>query len=379
MKRLAVLGCTGSIGESVLSLVDLYPDRFQVATLAAGSNWSKLATQVQRYSPRAVALHSRTAARQLSLQFPNLRVLSGDEGVIDTAVDSRVDVVVAGITGAAGLRSTYQALVEGKQVALANKEALVMAGRLMTATAAGGPGLLPIDSEHSAIHQCLRGVELEGVQRLLLTASGGPFLHFSAEQLRTVSVGQALNHPTWDMGSKISIDSATLMNKGLEVIEAHYLFGVSAEAIQVVVHPQSIVHSMVEFVDGNVLAQLGITDMRSAILYALCFPDRCPSDLPSLDLFNLSPLEFLPPDLDRFPCLKLAYEALASGKSFPTVLNASNEVAVKAFLQGRIPFLAISRLVEEALSDHQAVEVSELDQILAVDRRVRRQTEQRIQ
>ena len=379
MKRLAVLGSTGSIGESVLSLVDLYPDRFQVATLAAGSNWSKLATQIQRYRPRAVALHNRTAARKLSREFPKLRVFSGDEGVVEMAVDSRVEVVVAAITGAAGLRSTYQALVEGKQVALANKEALVMAGPLMTATAAGGPGLLPIDSEHSAIHQCLGGVGLDGVKRLLLTASGGPFLNFSAEQLREVSVEQALNHPTWEMGSKISIDSATLMNKGLEVIEAHYLFGMSAEAIEVVVHPQSIVHSLVEFVDGNMLAQLGITDMRSAILYALCFPDRCSSDLPALDLFHLSPLEFLPPDLDRFPCLKLAYEALAAGKSFPTVLNASNEVAVKAFLQRRIPFLAIPQLVEEALRKHQAVEVSDLDQILEVDRLTRLQTEQRIQ
>ena len=275
MKNISILGSTGSIGQSALNLVDLHPDRFQVIALAARNNTELLHKQCLKYQPKLVALHNPEAAQSIRQQLPNTRVLSGLKGVVEAAVHPDVDLVLAGISGAAGLVPTYEALLEKKDVALANKETLVMAGELITElTNKNHVNLLPVDSEHTALHQCLGNSPANEVRRLILTASGGPFLHKSREELEKVSIDEALRHPTWQMGRKITIDSATLMNKGLEVIEAHHLFGVSADQISVVVHPQSTIHSMVEFIDGTVLAQMSITDMRSAILYALSYPER---------------------------------------------------------------------------------------------------------
>ena len=380
MKKLSILGSTGSIGKSALDLVDLYPDRFQVSTLAARRSVDILYEQALKYRPQMIALWDAQAAQDLRERLPEIEVLSGEEGVIQAAVHESVNTVVAAIEGAAGLVPTYRALLEKKDVALANKETLVMAGELiMSMVGEGGSSLLPVDSEHSALHQCLRGAKKEEVHRLVLTASGGPFFSKSQEQLEGVTVEEALNHPTWEMGPKITIDSATLMNKGLEVIEAYHLFGVQPDHISIVIHPQSIIHSMVEFVDGTVLAQMSITDMKSAILYALAYPDRWDSNLPRLDLLSLSALEFHPPDRDKFPCIRLAYQALESGQTFPTALNAANEVAVHNFLSGSLPFSSISEVIEEVLNQHQPIPMNDLETVLEADRQARRKAEEIIQ
>ncbi len=380
MKKLAILGSTGSIGKSALDLVDLYPDRFQVSTLAARRSVDILYEQALKYRPQVIALWDAQAAQDLRDRLPEIEVLSGEEGVIQAAIHESVNTVVAAIEGAAGLVPTYRALREKKNVALANKEILVMAGELiMSMVGESGPSLLPVDSEHSALHQCLRGAKKEEVHRLVLTASGGPFFGRSQEQLEGVTVEEALNHPTWEMGPKITIDSATLMNKGLEVIEAYHLFGVQPDHISIVIHPQSIIHSMVEFVDGTVLAQMSITDMKYAILYALAYPDRWDSNLPRLDLLSLSALEFHPPDRDKFLCIRLAYQALESGQTFPTALNAANEVAVHSFLSGSLPFSSIPEVIEEVLNQHQPIPMNELETVLEADRQSRRQAEETIQ
>ena len=377
MKKLSILGSTGSIGKSALDLVDLYPDRFQVSTLAARRSVDVLHAQALKYRPQMIALWDAQAAQDLQGRLPEIEVLSGQEGVIQAAVHPSVNTVVAAIEGAAGLVPTYRALLEKKDVALANKETLVMAGELiMSMVGEGGSNLLPVDSEHSALHQCLRGAKKEEVHRLVLTASGGPFFSKSREQLEGVTVEEALNHPTWEMGPKITIDSATLMNKGLEVIEAYHLFGVQPDHISIVIHPQSIIHSMVEFVDGTVLAQMSITDMKSAILYALAYPDRWDSNLPRLDLLSLSALEFHPPDRDKFPCIRLAYQALESGQTFPTALNAANEVAVHSFLSGSLPFSSIPEVIEEVLNQHQPIPMNDLETVLEADRQARRKAEE---
>jgi 1-deoxy-D-xylulose-5-phosphate reductoisomerase len=294
------------------------------------------------------------------------------EGVTEAACHPDVDMVVAGISGAAGLVPTYRAILEHKHIALANKETLVMAGDLIVSSVkASRVSLLPVDSEHCALHQCLRGSRNSDVRRLVLTASGGPFFGCSEERLSRVTVDEALNHPTWRMGPKITIDSATLMNKGLEVIEAHHLFQVDADRIVVVIHPQSVIHSMVEFIDGAVLAQMSITDMRAAILYALSYPERWTSILPTLDFLQVSPLEFFAPDLHRFPCLTLAYQALRHGRTYPVCLNAANEVAVTAFLERKIPFTAIPEVIEESLAQHRPVAVDTLEPILEADQQSR--------
>ncbi|MEE8349392.1 MAG: 1-deoxy-D-xylulose-5-phosphate reductoisomerase [Acidobacteriota bacterium] len=379
MKKLSILGSTGSIGQSTLALVDLYPDRFQVVSLAARKSVDALYAQARKYRPKVIALRDENAARELRERLPEVEVLSGEEGVTQAAIHPLVDVVVAAIEGAAGLVPTYHALLEKKDVALANKETLVMAGELiMSIVEKGEANLLPIDSEHSALHQCLRGARKDEVHRLVLTASGGPFFGRSREQLEGVTVEQALNHPTWDMGPKITIDSATLMNKGLEVIEAYHLFGVEPDHISIVIHPQSIIHSMVEFVDGTVLAQMSITDMRSAILYALAYPDRWNSNLPRLDLLALSALEFHPPDRDKFPCIRLAYQALENGQTYPTALNAANEVAVHHFLNGSLPFTSIPDIIEEVLNRHQPSQMEDLATVLEVDRRARQTAEETV-
>ena len=372
MKKITILGSTGSVGRSTLSLVDLNPDRFQAVGLAARSNARQLLEQARRYSPLAVALHDPEEAGWLRRELPGIPVFEGQEGVSRLAAESEADMVVAAITGAAGLVPTLAAILAGRDVALANKETLVMAGELvMRKVREAAVRLLPVDSEHSAIHQCLNGETRSQLKRILLTASGGPFFRKSLRELAGVTVQEALNHPTWKMGPKITVDSATLMNKGLEVIEAHHLFGLRPGQVEIVVHPQSMVHSMVEFVDGAIMAQLGITDMRLPVGYALSYPDRCDLPLPSLDLFAMPPLEFHPPDPVRFPCLRLAGEALEQGRTYPAALNAANEVAVGLFLEGQIPFSEIPAVIEGVLDRHRPRDPESLEAVLAVDRRSR--------
>lgn len=373
-QRIVILGSTGSIGRSTLDVVDHHPGRFEVAGLAAGRRVERLAEQVRRYRPRAVGVADAAAAAHLRRLCPELRdIRIGPQGAAEIAVGVGAEIVVAAIVGAAGLVPTLAAASAGLTIALANKEALVAAGELMVRAARdGGARLLPVDSEHNAIHQCLRAGERGEVRRLVLTASGGPFRGRGRAELERVTREQALSHPTWRMGPKITVDSATLMNKGLEVIEAHWLFDMPAAAIDVVVHPQSTVHSLVEFRDGSVVAQLGSPDMRHPIQYALSWPERWAGVVPRLDFATLGSLTFEAPDKDAFPCLDLAYAALAQGGDAPARLNAANEVAVGAFLDGRIGFMDIPRTLEEVLGRSGAHAVSELDDVLAADRDARR-------
>ena len=355
MRTLAILGSTGSIGRSALAVVDAHPARLRVAALAAGDNAALLAEQAACYRPSMVALASGDAVDRFRAAGGNAAALvCGPEGLVAVATHPEVDIVLCASSGTAALEAVLAAIEAGKTIALANKEVLVMAGALvMSAARRKGVPILPVDSEHNAIHQCLHGRRLSEIRRLILTASGGPFRDLTREQLQTVGPDAALRHPTWQMGRKITIDSATLMNKGLEVIEAHWLFDVSAECIDVVVHPQSIVHSMVELNDGSVIAQLGITDMRLPIQYACSYPDRWEAALPRLDLAKAGRLEFYEPPHDRFPCLGLAYRALREGGTAPVVLNAANEVAVASFLEGRLGFTSIPVVIEETLNAHQ--------------------------
>ena len=377
MKGLSILGATGSVGTNVLRVVDAFPGRFTVVGLSAGDNVEKLAEQVARHRPRLVSVRSAATRDALGrlLDLGATRVVVGEEGAVEVATHPDADVVVASAVGAVGLVPTYRALQAGKDVALANKETLVMAGELMVAEArARGGKLLPIDSEHCALHQCLEGRRPDEVRRLVLTASGGPFRTRARESFDRVTPAEALAHPTWSMGRKITIDSATLMNKGLEVIEARWLFGVSAGRVEVLIHPQSVVHSMVEFVDGTVLAQLGVTDMRLPIQYALSYPERWEAAIPGIDFSRGLRLEFETPDHGRFPCLGLAYRALEGGGSLPAVLNAANEEAVGAFLDGRIGFPAIPEAIREVMDDHPPRTVATLDDVLAADAWARERT-----
>ena len=370
MKGLSVLGCTGSVGTNVLRIVESFPDRLSVVGLAAGTNVERLAEQVARHRPRIVSVATAEARDALArlVDVSGLHVMVGREGSVEVATHPEARMVVASAVGAIGLVPTYAALEAGKDVALANKETLVMAGELMVERAqARGARLLPIDSEHCALHQCLDGRRARDVRRLVLTASGGPFRNRTRETFAQVTREEALHHPTWTMGPKITIDSATLMNKGLEVIEARWLFGIPAERVSVLIHPQSVVHSMVEFVDGTVLAQLGVTDMRLPIQYALSYPECWDAAIPGLDLARALKLEFDVPDVARFPCLPLAYRALAAGGSMPAVLNAANEEAVSAFLAGRIPFTAIPESIEEVMAAHRAAPVRDLEAVLDAD------------
>ena len=370
MKRVAILGSTGSIGTSALAVIDAYPDRLRVVGLAAGRSAEALAAQLVRYRPAIAAMGDVQAVPTLAAAAPpGTRVVGGADGLIEVATHPDVDIVLCASSGTTALEAVLAAIDAGKAIALANKEVLVMAGELVTTAArARGVALLPVDSEHNAIHQCLHGRGPAEVQRLVLTASGGPFREWSAERLRTVRPDDALRHPTWQMGRKITIDSATLMNKGLEVIEAHWLFDVPAGRIDVVVHPQSIVHSMVELTDGSTIAQLGVTDMRLPIQYAFSYPDRWGALLPPLDLTRCGVLEFQPPDTTRFPCLRLAYDALAAGGTMPVALNAANEVAVDAFLTGRLPFNAIAQVIERTLAAHDVQRTDSLAGVREADR-----------
>jgi 1-deoxy-D-xylulose-5-phosphate reductoisomerase len=376
MKGLAILGSTGSVGTNVLRIVDAFPGRFEVVGLAGGGNVERLAEQIARHRPKVVSVATAEARDRLArlVDVSGLAVGIGEEGMVAVATHAAARMVVASAVGAVGLVPTYRALEAGKDVALANKETLVIAGELMVAQArAKGGRILPIDSEHCALHQCLDGRGPEEVRRLVLTASGGPFRSRPPETFAQVTREEALNHPTWSMGRKITIDSATLMNKGLEVIEARWLFGVAADRIEVLIHPQSVVHSMVEFVDGTVLAQLGVTDMRMPIQYALSHPERWEAAIPGMDFTKGLRLDFEQPDHDRFPCLGLAYKALTGGGSLPAVLNAANEEAVGAFLDGRVPFTAIAACVSELMDAHPCRPVQALDDVLAADAWAREQ------
>ncbi len=372
MKHLSILGSTGSIGVTTLELVSRFPERFQVVALAAGTRITQLVSQARKYRPRLIAVGSKDAAEDFRRQYPEYRgeVLYGPEGLNRCATVAEADLVISALVGAVGVIPTLHALELGKAVALANKEVLVAAGALVTATAIKtGAKLWPLDSEHNAIFQSLQGHRRQDVRRLILTASGGPFLRTPPEQLADVRPQQALQHPTWKMGAKITVDSATLMNKGLEVIEAHWLFGLEPTRIEVVIHPQSIVHSLVEYVDGSLLAQLGIPEMSIPIAYVLGYPERLDLGyLPRLELAHTGRLEFEKPDLERFPCLRLAYEALARGGTAPAVLNAANETAVAAFLDGRLRFTDIPRVIRSVLDAHEPSEVESLSTVLNADR-----------
>jgi 1-deoxy-D-xylulose-5-phosphate reductoisomerase len=355
VKRIAILGATGSIGQSALAVVEAHRDRLQVVALAAGENAARFCDQIARFTPDLVAMASPSALAELASELRRTgahtpRFATGHEGLVAVATHPAVDLVLFASSGTAGLDAVLAAIDAGKTIALANKEILVMAGGLVMERARQrGVAVLPVDSEHNAIHQCLDGRPREHVKRLVLTASGGPFRGLSDAQIARVTPDAALRHPTWRMGPKITIDSATLMNKGLEVIEARWLFDIDPDRIGVLVHPQSIVHSLVEFVDGSLLAQLGVTDMRLPIQYAFSYPERWSAALAPLDLTRCGPLHFEQPDMERFPCLALAFRALAGDAGLPIVLNAANEVAVAAFLNGRLPFAAIAEVIREGM------------------------------
>lgn len=376
-QQVTILGATGTIGRQTLDVISQHPERFEVFALTASTNVKGLFDLCQQYAPQYAVMLQAAAATDLAAQLKAMgsstTVWQGEDALSEVAAHARVDIVMAAIVGAAGLHPVMAAARAGKRILLANKETLVMAGNLfMQAVAEGGATLLPIDSEHNAIFQVMpsqrRGHLADmGVKRVLLTASGGPFRNASLQELTSVTRAQALNHPNWVMGQKITIDSATMMNKGLEVIEAHWLFNASSDQIEVVVHPQSIIHSMVEYADGSVLAQLGNPDMRTPIAYGLGYPERLASGVARLDLLNIGRLDFLAPDPVRFPCLRLAYEALAAGGTAPAILNAANEIAVESFLAERIGFMDIPAIIESVLSASQIEAVTSIEQLVTVD------------
>ena len=375
MKNLSILGATGSIGRNALKIVEMFPQHFRIKVLAAKTNTDLLAAQINQFAPQLAVVFDAESAQRLKQALgagTKVEILYGDEGYQAAASYDGVDIVLTAVVGAAGLRPTLAAIEAGKTIALANKETLVMAGEIVTRDAAcKGVQILPVDSEHSAIFQCLQGHRKADVAQILLTASGGPFLNLPLDQFQHISTAQALNHPNWDMGPKITIDSATLMNKGLEMLEAKSLFDVSQDQIEVVIHPQSIIHSMVAYQDGAVMAQLGVPDMKSAIAYALSYPQRLPLHQPLPDFSGQQDLTFQKPDLVKFPCLALAFEACNVGKTLPAVLNAANEVAVNAFLDQKISFSAIARIVERVMEAHSVHANPVLSDILAADREAR--------
>ncbi|HEY5975276.1 MAG TPA: 1-deoxy-D-xylulose-5-phosphate reductoisomerase [Geobacteraceae bacterium] len=378
MKKLTILGSTGSIGVSTLEIVATHPDRFSVVALTAGRNLDLLARQIEVFSPKLVAVLTAELASQLAVMLPagnRPEILHGVEGLIAAATAAETEMVVAAIVGAAGLVPTAAAIKAGKDIALANKETLVTAGHLiMELVARHQVKLFPVDSEHSAVFQSIEGHRNEDIEKIILTASGGPFLSWPVERLADVTIADALNHPNWSMGKKITIDSATMMNKGLEVIEARWLFDAPASRIDVNIHPQSIIHSMVEYIDGCVIAQLGTPDMKAPIAYALSYPERVATGVKPLDLTSLSALTFHRPDLTKFRCLQLAYDALDAGESMPAVMNAANELAVEAFLTGRIGFTSIAATIERTMAAHQSHRLTSLDEVLHVDRWSREKT-----
>ena len=380
-KGIAILGSTGSIGVNALDVAHRYPDRFEVVGMTAWGNSTVLREQIIRHRPKVACVGSEEKAERLRLdsETKGTEILYGIEGLLEVATNDDVDMVVSAIVGSAGLIPTFAAVEAGKDIALANKETLVAAGNLvMTEAYNKNVKVLPVDSEHSAIYQSLVGHRKEDIKRLILTASGGPFIRKSKEELKKVAVKDALNHPTWSMGNKITIDSATLMNKGLEVIEAKWLFDVSGDRIDVLVHPQSIIHSMVEYIDGSVVSQMGMPDMRGPIAYALSYPERLAVGTPALDLGRIGTLTFEEPDLDRFPALALCYEALEAGGTSPAVISAANEVAVEAFLEEKITFVDIPVVMDLVLKSHSTVEAKTIDEVLRADRWARDEAAQEI-
>ena len=378
MKRISLLGSTGSIGQSTLSVVEKFPDRFKVVALAAGNNIELLEKQVRRFRPAIVSVVSERSAGDLKKRCSDLkvRIFSGVEGMIQAAAADEADITVSAIVGTAGLVPTLAAIRAGKDIALANKEVLVTAGELVMAECrARGVRILPVDSEHSAIFQCLLAGANKDIRKLVLTASGGPFRSHSKKDLAKVTSAQALKHPNWSMGRKITIDSATLMNKGLEVIEARWLFDIAPDKIKVLVHPQSIVHSMVEYQDGAVVAQLGMPDMKGPIAYALSYPERLLDVSPALDLAKVGTLTFEEPDMDRFPCLAYAFDALQEGGSMPAVLSAANEVAVKYFLEEKIGYTDIARVIRSTMDAHTPSNIKTVEDALKADLWARREAE----
>jgi len=377
MKRIAILGSTGSIGRSTLSVVESYPERFQVVTLAAGSNLDAAFEQARRWHPRLISMATEKDAGALRSRLKKdglteIEIVHGPNGTVQVATHPQVDFVVSAIVGVAGLEATYEAVRAGKTLGLANKECLVAAGELITSEACErGVALLPIDSEHNAVHQCLRGGRMKEVERVWLTASGGPFRNTPALEFASITVEQALNHPTWKMGKRITIDSATLMNKGFEVIEACRLFRMPPSKVDVIVHPQSTIHSMVEFIDGSILAQFSVTDMRLPILYALTYPERVESDM-RFSVGDLRHLDFTPPDLKKFPCLRLAYEAVEAGGAKTVALNAADEVEVASFLEGEIRFDQIPKVIEDVLAETNSGALGSIQMVLEADAEARR-------
>ncbi|MDH5667987.1 MAG: 1-deoxy-D-xylulose-5-phosphate reductoisomerase [Nitrospira sp.] len=371
MKSIIILGSTGSIGTNTLDIVQRFPEDFRVIGMTGGGNIERLEAQIRSFKPQAVAVSTESSAAMLRARCLDLpvEILAGEEGITQVAAMPGADLVISAIVGAAGLVPTLAAIRSGKHIALANKEPMVMAGKLMQDEARKhGVKIFPVDSEHSAIFQSLEGHRLEDVRRLILTASGGALWTLTKEQLQDVTPERALQHPNWKMGSKITIDSATLMNKGLEVVEARWLFSISESRIDVVVHRESIIHSLVEYTDRSMIAQLGLPDMRTPISYAMRYPERLPLDLPSLDLAEVGTLTFCKPDHDRFPCLNLGYESLRVGGTMPAVLNAANEIAVDAFLNGGIRFLGIAEVIRNTMDAHTCRDVSSLDDALEADR-----------
>lgn len=372
MKKITVLGSTGSIGTQALDVIRRYPEQFCVEALTCGYNMDVFEKQIQDVSPRFAAVAEEKEARRLSSRFPKVEFSYGRKGLIDAAANTQCDLVLNSLMGMRGLEPTYQAILAGKDIALANKETLVAGGELiMSAAKKFRVNLLPVDSEHGAVFQCLQGNRRADLEKILLTASGGPFRGWSRDELSQVTVKQALAHPNWKMGNKITVDSATLMNKGLEVIEACWLFGLKPEQVQVVVHPESIIHSMVQYRDRSIIAQLGVADMRIPISYALSYPDRLENQLPEVDFFQLGSLTFQEADRETFPCLRYAYDAMKMGGSACAVMNGANEVLVDLFLQNKIGFLDIPYYVKQALDRHQPVFHSDLEEILEIDQKVR--------
>ena len=383
MKRIAILGSTGSIGRSTLSVAESYPDRFQIVALAAGNNLDAVFEQARRWHPAVVSIASESDADILRSRLKQdglseIGVVHGPAGLVHIATHPGVDFVVSAIVGVAGLEATYEAVRAGKSLGLANKECMVAAGELITAEARRqGKPLLPIDSEHNAVHQCLRGGRMEEVERIWLTASGGPFLNTPRSEFASITVELALNHPTWKMGRRITIDSATLMNKGFEVIEACRLFNMPPAQVEVIVHPQSTIHSMVEFIDGSILAQFSVTDMRLPILYALTYPERIQSDM-RFPVMDLRHLDFTPPDMSKFPCLRLAYEAAELGGAKTVALNAADEIAVSAFLEGKIGFDQIPLIIEDVVSRVDCCKMDSIAKVLDADADARRYAQERV-
>lgn len=372
MKKIAILGSTGSVGTQTLDFIESNPERFVITALSCGANVQLLREQLEKHHPPLAVVSCEDDALDLGKEFPGTEFLYGMEGIIAAAAKSDSDVIVNSLSGMMGLLPTYCAIEAGKDIAFANKETLVAGGEvIMNAVKKNNVRLLPVDSEHSAIFQALQGNDAKAVNRIILTASGGPFRGYRPEQLEKVTLAQALKHPKWSMGSKITIDSATLMNKGLEVIEARWLFDIPAERIEVVVHPQSMIHSMVEYCDHSVIAQLGVPDMRIPISYALTYPERINNAYRGINFLETGELNFEKPDMETFRCLSLAYEAIRAGGSYPVALNAANEVLVQWFLDGKIRFLDIQKTIERVLEDHKPVYHPGLEDILDIDQRIR--------